>query len=76
MNGSTPRGARGVLKSDPAFIAQSRSAASRNQKRRFDRINRMNRIDLEWELNSESVFYPVNPVHPVKTLPEMRSFRI
>jgi len=33
----------------------------------FDRMNRMNRIDFERGLNSESVFYPVNPVHPVKT---------
>ena len=32
----------------------------------FDRMNRMNRIYVEWRLNSESVFYPVNPVYPVK----------
>ena len=32
----------------------------------FDRMNRMNRIDFACELDVESLFYPVNPVHPVK----------
>jgi hypothetical protein len=55
---------------------QRPSAASRNQKRRFDRMNRIYRIKYTFRVKLPLKINPVHPVHPVKTLPKMRSFRI
>jgi len=49
-----------------AYLLEQKNAIHFPKRGVWQNFDRMNRIYFEWRLNSESVFHPVIPVHPVK----------